>query len=48
MTVELGGKWSGRRLNYFISVSKKDLSDVFVSSGDGGDMLLLWAYHKKK
>lgn len=42
-TVELGGKWSGRRLSRFISVSKKDLSDVFVSSGNGGDTLLLWA-----
>lgn len=32
-TVELGGKWSGRRPSRFISVSKKDLSDVFVSLG---------------
>lgn len=44
MTVELGGKWSGRRLNCFISVSRRVLSDVFVSSGDGIDMLLLWAF----
>lgn len=43
VTVELGGKWSGRRQSRFISVSKKDLSDVFVSSGNGCDTLLLWA-----
>lgn len=47
MTVELGGKWSGRRLNCFISASNNDLSDVFVSSEDAADMLLLWAFQKK-
>lgn len=46
--VELRGKWCGRRPNCFISVSKKDLSDVFVFSGDGGEMWLLWAFQGKK
>lgn len=31
----------------FISVSKNDLSGVFVSSGDGGDMWLLGVLKKK-